>query len=418
MGAEWLRREAKVADEEVLEAVRAHTSGAQGMGKIAAVVFLADKLDPSKARRYPFQDGVHAEARRDLGRALLRFLDSRLAGFLEDGSVIDPSSVALRNELLVSRQGVPGGMRMIVMYTDGSCLRNPGGPGGWAAVIVEEDDSERVVVGGEESTTNNRMEMLAVIKGLEAVPEGAEVLVHSDSQYVVNTMTRNWRRNVNRDLWSRLDAQIRGRTVRWRWVRGHAGNPMNEKVDSLANEQAHLYAGGGGRRGSDRPQPPTREESSLSHVDETGRARMVDVGAKAETQRVAVARGSVFMKPETLRLIESNGFKKGDVLGVARIAGVMGAKSASQLIPLCHPLPLDQVTVDFRLDRDDSAAVITATAKTTAKTGVEMEALTAVSVAALTLYDMCKAVDRGMRIEGVQLVSKSGGSGGDYALEE
>ena len=145
---------------------------------------------------------------------------------------------------------------------------------------------------------------------------------------------------------------------------------MNEKADSLANEQAHLYAGGGGRRGSDRPQPPTREESSLSHVDETGRARMVDVGAKAETQRVAVARGSVAMKPETLRLIESNGFEKGDVLGVARIAGVMGAKSASQLIPLCHPLPLDQVTVDFRLDRDDSAAVITATAKTTAKTGV------------------------------------------------
>ena len=295
-------------------------------------------------------------------------------------------------------------------------LKNPGGAGGWAAVIVE-DGSERVLQGGEESTTNNRMEMLAIIKGLEAVPRGAQVIVYSDSQYVVNTMTRNWKRNANRDLWRMLDAQVRGRAVRWQWVRGHAGHPMNERADSLANEQAHLMTGRGKRPGP-APTPAASREASLSHVDETGRARMVDVGQKRETQRVAVAEGSVVMKAETLRLIESNGFEKGDVLGVARIAGVMGAKSTSQLVPLCHPLPLDQVTVDFRLDRASSLVVITATAKTTAKTGVEMEALTAVSVAALTLYDMCKAVDRGMRIEGVRLVSKSGGASGDYVLEE
>ena len=300
---------------------------------------------------------------------------------------------------------------MIEIYTDGSCLKNPGGPGGWAAVIVE-NGSERVVRGGEDSTTNNRMEMLAVINGLAAVPESARVTVLSDSQYVVNTMTRNWKRNANRDLWGRLDAEASKRTVRWQWVRAHVGNPLNEKADALANEQAHLRGPGGRRPG------PSAPEAPLSHVDESGRARMVDVGQKPDTQRVAVAMGAVVMKPETLGLIESNGFEKGDVLGVARIAGVMGAKSTSQLIPLCHPLPLDQVTVDFELDRARSAAVITATAKTTAKTGVEMEAMTAVAVAALTLYDMCKAADRGMRIEGVRLVRKSGGASGDYTLEE
>ena len=145
---------------------------------------------------------------------------------------------------------------------------------------------------------------------------------------------------------------------------------------------------------------------------------MVDVGRKPETERVAVARGSVVMKPETLALIETNGFEKGDVLGIARIAGVMGAKSTSQLIPLCHPLPLDQVTVDLELDDQRSAVEIKATAKTTARTGVEMEAMTAVTIAALTIYDMCKSVDRAMRIEAVRLVRKSGGQSGDIVLDE
>lgn len=155
----------------------------------------------------------------------------------------------------------------------------------------------------------------------------------------------------------------------------------------------------------------------LTHIDESGKASMVDVGWKPDTERVAVARGAVTMLPETLELIKTNSFKKGDVLGVARVAGIMGAKNTSQLIPLCHPLPLTLVAVDFELDEDGSAVNITATAKTTGKTGVEMEALTAVSVAALTIYDMCKAVDRAMRIEGVRLAKKTGGKSGDIILE-
>ncbi len=155
----------------------------------------------------------------------------------------------------------------------------------------------------------------------------------------------------------------------------------------------------------------------LTHLDESGEARMVDVGDKPVTDREAVARGRIVMRHETLALIDSNGFDKGDVLGVARVAGIMAAKNTSTLIPLCHPLPLSQVTVAFELDRQDSAVDIAATVRTTAKTGVEMEALTAVSVAALTIYDMCKSADRAMRIEAVRLVRKTGGRSGDVNLE-
>ena len=160
------------------------------------------------------------------------------------------------------------------------------------------------------------------------------------------------------------------------------------------------------------------KEQTLSHLDAQGRARMVDVGEKEPTARVAVARGTVRMKSETLRLIQQGQMEKGDVLAVARIAGIMGAKKTSELVPLCHPIPLDQVTVELEMDEAASAIQITATARTIAKTGVEMEALTAVSVAALTIYDMAKAVDRGMRIEGIRLVSKRGGQSGDIQLEQ
>jgi cyclic pyranopterin phosphate synthase len=160
------------------------------------------------------------------------------------------------------------------------------------------------------------------------------------------------------------------------------------------------------------------EQQSLTHLDEQGRARMVDVGEKDVTSRVAVARGHVSIQPETARLIREGLMKKGDVLTIAQIAGIMGAKKTSELIPLCHPLPLDKVDVDLDLDEESSRINITATASTTARTGVEMEAMTAVSVAALTLYDMCKAVDRGIRIEGVRLVRKSGGRSGDIDLED
>ena len=159
-------------------------------------------------------------------------------------------------------------------------------------------------------------------------------------------------------------------------------------------------------------------QPQLTHVDQSGKAQMVDVGDKPDTQREAVARGRVLMRPQTLALIRDNAFDKGDALGVARIAGIMGAKNTSQLIPLCHPLPLNKIAVEFDLDDDASAVNITATARTTGKTGVEMEALTAVSVAALTIYDMCKAVDRGMRIEAVRLARKTGGKSGDIFLED
>ena len=159
-------------------------------------------------------------------------------------------------------------------------------------------------------------------------------------------------------------------------------------------------------------------QPQLTHVDQSGKAQMVDVGDKSDTQREAVARGRVLMRPETLALIRDNAFDKGDVLGVARIAGIMGAKNTSQLIPLCHPLPLNRVAVEFDMDDAASAVNITSTARTTGKTGVEMEALTAVSVAALTIYDMCKAVDRAMRIEAIRLVRKTGGKSGDILLED
>ena len=155
----------------------------------------------------------------------------------------------------------------------------------------------------------------------------------------------------------------------------------------------------------------------LSHVDEQGRARMVDVSAKADTEREAVARGLVLMKPETLKLVSEGGISKGEVLAVARVAGIMAAKHTPYLVPMCHPLLLTHVEVDLRLDPDISAIEITATVRTTGKTGVEMEALTAVTGTALTVYDMCKAVDKAMRIEKVRLVRKTGGKSGDIILE-
>jgi len=154
--------------------------------------------------------------------------------------------------------------------------------------------------------------------------------------------------------------------------------------------------------------------AGFTHFDKEGKARMVDVSDKAETERVATAQGSVIMQPATLALIKDGGVKKGDVLSVARLAGIMGAKRTPDLIPLCHPLALTSVQVDLTLDEARNAVDITATCKLTGKTGVEMEALTAVSVAALTVYDMCKAVDKGMQIVDIRLTHKSGGKSGTY----
>jgi cyclic pyranopterin phosphate synthase len=154
--------------------------------------------------------------------------------------------------------------------------------------------------------------------------------------------------------------------------------------------------------------------SDLTHFDREGRAVMVDVSSKEETARVAVAGGSVRMQKATLDLIMAGGVKKGDVLSVARLAGIMGAKRTADLIPLCHPIGLSAVTVDLTCDPARNAVDITATCKVAGRTGVEMEALTAVAVAALTVYDMCKAVDRGMTIADIRLLKKSGGKSGTY----
>lgn len=152
----------------------------------------------------------------------------------------------------------------------------------------------------------------------------------------------------------------------------------------------------------------------LSHLDEAGRARMVDVSDKDVTRREATAQGRIYMQPATLARIVEGTLPKGDVLATARLAGIMAAKRTHDLIPLCHPLPISGVEVQLEPDHDASTVEIEATVRVTARTGVEMEALTAVSVAALTIYDMCKAVERGMRIGDIELVAKSGGRSGDY----
>ena len=158
----------------------------------------------------------------------------------------------------------------------------------------------------------------------------------------------------------------------------------------------------------------SKGETALTHIDSRGEARMVDVSTKPATERVAVAEGRVVMSKATLALIESGNARKGDVLGTARIAGIMAAKRTSELIPLCHPLALSKVTIEITPDASLPGCVVRAEAKVTGPTGVEMEALTAVAVACLTIYDMIKAVERGVRIEGIQLIEKKGGKSGHY----
>ena len=296
----------------------------------------------------------------------------------------------------------------ITIYTDGSCLNNPG-PGGWGAIVLVDQGEPLRLSGQEPDTTNNRMELTAAIRGLEAVPAGTSVELFSDSEYLVKTMTKNWKRRVNQDLWNQLDSLAVSRQVAWQWVQGHSGDRWNEEADRLAFSAVNQ---------SPRPETSSDLADSLTHLDEQGSVRMVDVGDKPITEREATARGYVTVNLETARLIKEGLMKKGDVLTISRIAGIMGAKKTSELVPLCHPLPLNQVNVDLKLNEEESRIEISATASTSAKTGVEMEALTAVSVAALTVYDMCKSVDRNIRIEGIRLVRKRGGRSGDIDLEE
>src|SRR5471032_518550 len=161
-----------------------------------------------------------------------------------------------------------------------------------------------------------------------------------------------------------------------------------------------------------------RKSSALTHIDPKGKARMVDVSAKPATERTAIAEGRVVMSKPTLELSVSGNAKKGDVLGTARLAGIMAAKRTSDLIPLCHPLALSKVTLDIVTDRKLPGCIVRAAVKVSGPTGVEMEALTAVAVACLTIYDMIKAVERGVRIEGIHLIEKKGGKSGHYRVSE
>ena len=158
--------------------------------------------------------------------------------------------------------------------------------------------------------------------------------------------------------------------------------------------------------------------SKLTHFNEAGEAEMVDVGHKPETIRMALATGKIEMQPETLRLIQAGEHKKGDVIGIARVAGIMAAKKTAELVPLCHPIGLDKISVDFEVIEQENAVNCRVLAKTRAQTGVEMEALTAVQVALLTIYDMCKAVDRGMTMSNIRLLEKSGGASGHWKAGE
>ncbi len=159
---------------------------------------------------------------------------------------------------------------------------------------------------------------------------------------------------------------------------------------------------------------PTPPKDQLSHFDSSGQAHMVDIGNKSDTRRIAIATGEIRMQMTTFNIIASGSAKKGDVLGIARLAGIMAAKRTSDLIPLCHPLPLTRVTVDFELNKEHSRVLCRAQVETFGKTGVEMEALTAVQIALLTIYDMCKAVDKGMVMGHIQVIEKQGGKSGDW----
>jgi len=156
------------------------------------------------------------------------------------------------------------------------------------------------------------------------------------------------------------------------------------------------------------------EAKELSHFNEEGRSRMVDVGDKEDTARIAIAEGEIVMRPETLRLINEEKISKGDVLAVAQVAGIMAAKQTSQIIPMCHPLMLTSVDLNFKINEEAHKIIIKSKVKTIGRTGVEMEALTAVAIAGLTIYDMCKAVDRGMTIKAIRLIEKAGGKSGHY----
>jgi len=304
---------------------------------------------------------------------------------------------------------------MIEIYTDGAY--NSGlQQGGWGAVIVEDGKKKQTFSDSVKETTGNRMEITAALESLLVTPPGTEVIIYTDSQYLFGTMTQGWRRKANGDLWAKLDEAVSERKVTWKWINGDSANPFHKEAHTLANSLAGLEAHEFHKERTEAMPEEAGEE--LTHLDSSGRPRMVDVSAKADTEREAAARCRVRMKEATFKLIKQGKVTKGDVLTVAQLAGIMGSKQTPHLIPLCHPILIDNTKVELVLDEASNAIEITATVKSTGKTGVEMEALTAAAVAALTVYDMCKAVDRAMVIDNLRLIRKSGGKSGTIELKE
>ncbi len=342
----------------------------------------------------------------------------------------------------------------LFIYSDGGAIGNPG-PGGFG-VVIEADGGSWNLSKGYRRTTNNRMELMGVIAGLESTADmgtGRRTEVVTDSRYVVDGMSKGWarrwrsngwRRNakgemaLNPDLWGRLLDAVEGRDVEFEWVKGHAGHPQNERCDAMVGEVSRLSRSeqlvdtGYERKGNAlaaQSAPFERLvamvdtkvedvdlalEPELTHLDQSGEARMVDVGGKAITERVSTAACEVLMSKKTLSLIRSGGIGKGDVVTTAKLAGVMGGKQTSELIPMCHNIPISQIEVDIEELADGSGLRIEATARATWRTGVEMEAMTAASIAGLTVYDMCKSAERGIRVTNLRLLRKSGGKSGDY----
>ena len=283
-----------------------------------------------------------------------------------------------------------------ILYTDGSCIGNPG-PGGWASIIII-NDIKTTLSGSDEETTNNKMEITAVIKGLEQFPENSSVKIFTDSEYVINTMTKNWKRNTNLDLWNRLDSLVINRTIEWNWVKGHSGNKLNDEADLIANGEAKKII----------------EKKKLTHLNKEGNAQMVDTSTKGITERIAIVSGKILMKKETLDTALEGNLKKGDLFSVAKTSGINAAKWTHLLIPMCHPIPVSNVVIDIVPNHDLPGLEITSTVKANWNTGVEMEAFTAVSITCLTIFDMCKSLDKSMKIEDIHLVHKAGGASGEY----
>ena len=287
---------------------------------------------------------------------------------------------------------------MIQIHTDGSCLGNPG-PGGWGAIIIYPDGDVKELSGSNQDTTNNRMELKAVIEALNFLESGSMIELFSDSLYVINTITKGWKKKANIELWNELDNLIqKHNNISWNWVKGHSGDFYNEKVNDIAQGKAEMV-----------------KKNNLSHVNEEGSVQMVDVGQKNDSERTAVAKGFVKVSQEIISQVLAANNPKGDVLSISRIAGIMAAKKTPELIPLCHQIDLNHVDITIDIDDENNRFVIEASTKSSSKTGVEMESLVAVSITALTIYDMTKAIDHDSLISDIQLVSKKGGKSGNIS---